>query len=187
MNNWSIDNNWTLFLDRDGVFNRKIEGDYVRNIQQLQILEGVLIAIPLFNQLFKRVVMVTNQQGIGKQLMTTSDMATISQHLQQKIQQTGGHIDAIYYCPHLAELNCNCRKPQTGMAQQAQLDFPEIRFNQSIMVGDSISDMEFGRRLGMKTVFLTNDEIFSPHPFIDVHFNTLIEFAEWVVGVGGSK
>ena len=68
----------------------------------------------------------------------------------------GAHVDAFYFCPH-DRLECNCRKPLPGMFEQAQLDFPEISATTSAMIGDSLPDIEFGRRLGMRTVFIEGD------------------------------
>lgn len=151
---WKVDENWTLFLDRDGVINRRILGSYVTDIEEFEILDGVLEAIRFFSGVFGKIVIVTNQQGIDKGIMTHAQLAKVHAHLQTQIELSGGRIDAIYYCPKLATHNPECRKPNTGMARQAQTDFPDINFKKSIMVGDSASDMEFGLRLGMKTVFI---------------------------------
>ena len=96
---------------------------------------------------------MTNQQGIGKGLMTTEQLHTIHQSMLDKIREQGGRVDAVYFCPDLKSKPDNCRKPGIFMALQAQADFPEIDFSKSIMVGDSFSDMEFGRRTGMFTVY----------------------------------
>ena len=151
---WAIDGTWTLFLDRDGVINRRIPGAYVADVQEFEFLEAVREAMSYFSEFFGKIIVVTNQQGIGKGLMTEAQLSGVHAHMQAQIKQSGGRIDAIYYCPFLAKDNPECRKPNTGMAVQAQADFPEIDFEKSIMVGDSVTDMEFGLKLGMKTVFI---------------------------------
>lgn len=108
--------------------------------------------------MFQRIVVVTNQQGIGKGKMTESQLHQVHDYLLHHVVKAKGLIDKIYYCPTLKTEEPLCRKPNTGMGLQAQSDFPEIDFKKSIIVGDSISDMEFGKRLGMKTVFITSKE-----------------------------
>ena len=153
-----IDTSWTLFLDRDGVINKKLEGDYVKSIDEFEFLPSTLEAIKLFSSRFHRVVVVTNQQGISKRLMTEDDLHKVHQHLLQEIQNFGGRIDAIYHAPQLAEENSNMRKPNIGMALQAKEEFPSIDFKKSIMVGDSTSDMEFAQNANMFAVLIGQSE-----------------------------
>ena len=153
-----IDTSWTLFLDRDGVINKKLNGDYIKTIDEFEFLPYVLEAIKLFSSRFHRVVIVTNQQGISKLLMTEDDLHKVHQHLLQEVQNFGGRIDAIYHAPQLAEENSIMRKPNIGMALQAKEEFPSIDFKKSIMVGDSISDMEFAKNANMFGVFIGQSE-----------------------------
>ncbi len=149
---------WTLFLDRDGVINTRLMGDYVKNVEEFEFLPGVLEAIAKMTSIFGRIVVVTNQQGIGKGLMTENDLAEVHSYMQNEVVKAGGKIDKVYYCPELESKKAACRKPNTGMAEEARKDFPEIDFKRSIMVGDSISDMEFGKRVGMLTVFISDED-----------------------------
>ena len=171
--------NWTLFLDRDGVINHEKNQDYIRNWVEFNFYDESLAALPLLAQKFKRIIVTTNQKGIGKQLMTVNDLITIHQNMTNKIVEMGGRIDAIYYCPDLDNASPN-RKPQPGMAFQAKNDFPEIDLEQSIMVGNRMSDMEFGRNAGMQTVYLatTNPEAPYPDTRIDHRFDDLLQFAQ---------
>ena len=153
-----IDTSWTLFLDRDGVINKKLDGDYVKTIDEFEFLPYALEAIKLFSSHFHKVVIVTNQQGISKRLMTEDDIHKVHQHLLQEVQNFGGRIDAIYYAPQLAEENSIMRKPNIGMALQAKEEFPSIDFKKSIMVGDSISDMEFAKNANMFAVLIGQSE-----------------------------
>jgi len=151
-----IDSSWTLFLDRDGVINERLIDDYVKQLNELSIIEGVPAAISLFTKLFQRIVVVTNQQGIGKGMMTADDLAVVHGYIAEVIEQAGGQIDQFYFAPQLAAEKSNDRKPGTGMGLQAKKEFPEIDFKKSIMIGDSESDIEFGMKLGMKTIMLKN-------------------------------
>ena len=153
----NIDPNWTLFLDRDGVINHRLPGDYVKRPDEFEFLPGVEKAIAHFSGLFKRIVVVTNQQGIGKGLMTAADLEVVHNLMLDALNTAGGRIDKVYFCPELAAGNPLCRKPNPGMGLQAKQDFPEINFEKSLMVGDSISDMEFGRNLNMTTVWIQSD------------------------------
>ena len=149
-----IDSSWTLFLDRDGVINKKIENDYVLDWTQFEFLPGVFEAIKTFSQVFGKIIVVTNQQGIGKGLMTEVKLKSIHSNMITEIEKHEGRIDAIYYSPHIKESNHVDRKPNVGMALRAKKDFPEIDFKKSIMAGDSHSDMEFGHRLEMVKAFI---------------------------------
>lgn len=153
----NIDKSWTLFLDRDGVINYKIENDYVKNWSQFKFLPDALKAIRVLSKIFGKIIIVTNQKGIGKKLMTEEDLKKIHRCMLIEILKTGGKIDKIYYCPCNIDDNCRCRKPNIGMALQSKKDFPEINFFKSIMVGDSFSDMEFGKKLGMLTILISKN------------------------------
>ena len=149
-----FDKNWTLFLDRDGVINERLPGKYISTWAQFEFTSNALAAIKIFNKIFGKIIIVTNQQGIGKGLMTDKDLNSIHKKMENTILKAGGRIDGIYYCPDLKTVKNNCRKPNPAMALQAQKDFPGIDFQQSIIVGDSISDIVFGQQLKMYTVFI---------------------------------
>lgn len=152
-----IDKSWTLFLDRDGVFNHQIIDDYVKQVHELKIIDGVPQAIADFTKLFGKLLVVTNQQGIGKQLMTVDDMHHLNGYIENLIETYGGKLDKIYFAPQLREENSNYRKNGTGMGLHAKYDYPDIDFNKSILIGDSESDIDFGIKLGMKTIMLKNN------------------------------
>lgn len=151
-----IDHSWTLFLDRDGVINRKICNNYVKNIDELELLPGAIEAIAACSKIFGRVIIVTNQQGIGKNLMTKKDLMQIHQHIIEQVEKKDGQIDAIYYAPKLASEQSKMRKPKIGMALKAKKDFPNINFSKSILIGDSESDMEFAKRAQMNAVLVSD-------------------------------
>jgi histidinol-phosphate phosphatase family protein len=172
-----IDNSWTLFLDRDGVINYENPGTYVRNWQEFIFYPNATENIAYFNSRFQRLILATNQRGITKSIMTLADLDDIHTNMLRVIDEKGGRIDRIYFCVD-AETDSPCRKPNPGMALQAARDFPEIDLKKSIMVGNNISDMLFGKNAGMKTVFLktTDPDRGIPHEAIDFHFNNLDEF-----------
>ncbi|MCS6895861.1 MAG: HAD family hydrolase [Bacteroidia bacterium] len=149
-----FDRSWTLFLDRDGVINAEKVGSYIFTWSEFVFLPRVEEAIAMLSRIFGRLIVVTNQRGVGRGLMTEGDLETIHEKMRTHLMSLGGRIDAIYACTDIQE-DSLCRKPNIGMALQAQKDFPEIDFTRSIMVGNSESDMEFGRRLGMRTVWIT--------------------------------
>ena len=151
-----IDKTWTLFLDRDGVFNHQIIDDYVKQVHELKIIEGVPQAIADFTKLFGKLLVVTNQQGIGKKLMTVDDMNHLNGYIENLIETYGGKLNKIYFAPQLREIDSNYRKNGTGMGLHAKFDYPEIDFSKSILIGDSESDIDFGIKLGMKTIMLKN-------------------------------
>ncbi|MDA7920037.1 HAD family hydrolase [Akkermansiaceae bacterium] len=152
-----IDLNWTLFLDRDGVINRQRVGDYVKNFREFEFLPGVFEALKLVGEIFGRIVIVTNQQGVAKGLLTEEDLEEIHQNMIVQITNHGGRIDGIFYCPFSEDSNPDCRKPNIGMALQAKKRFPTIDFSRSVMIGDSHSDMKFGQRLGMHCARIGDD------------------------------
>lgn len=171
-----IDQRWTLFLDRDGVLNRRIIGGYVTNTSKFEWLPGVLQALHYLTDRFGKTVVVTNQQGVGKGLMTKKDLDSIHSMMKQKASFAHANIDGIYACTGLAEDNPKCRKPNPGMAKKARKDFPKIDFEKSVMVGDSQSDIDFGLNLGMVTVFIGPKK----NKSADKTFPNLWEFAQWL-------
>lgn len=170
-----IDKTWTLFLDRDGVINTKLEDDYVKHWIEFEFIDGVFDALKKLDAIFGRIVIVTNQQCIGKGIIRTEDLELIHKNMLYEINYLKGRIDKIYFSPYLNSENHPTRKPGIGMALQAKKDFPEIDFEKSIIVGDSLSDMEFGRNAGIKTVYVS--EKGKQDERIDFNVKSLLEFA----------
>lgn len=176
-----IDKSWTLFLDRDGVINHDVEGDYIRNWESFRFYDTTLKALAILEKIFGKIVVTTNQKGVGRCLMTVDDLNRIHKNMLIHIQQAGGRIDKVYYCSDLSDDSIN-RKPNPGMAFQAQADFPEIDLSRSLIVGNRISDMGFGRNAGMHTVFVETTHPDQPDPEgkIDLRFSDLLAFAHAV-------
>lgn len=175
----TIDKSWTLFLDRDGVINIEKEDDYIRTVDEFHFIDQAAEAIARLSTVFGRVVVVTNQKGVGKGLMSPTDLERIHQYMVQTVENAGGHIHKIYACTDTDSASPD-RKPNTGMALKAQQDFPEIDFSRSIMVGNTLSDMRFGRQIGMQTVFILSNKPLPelPHTDIDMVYPSLAAFAK---------
>jgi len=143
-----------VFLDRDGVINRKLaEGRYVTRWEEFELLPGVAGAIAALNRSGRKVIVVTNQRGVALGRMTQAEVESIHDRLRRELVQQTASLDAIYYCPHDRDA-CECRKPRTGMIQAAFRDFPGAGPENSILIGDSRSDMECGRAAGIATIFI---------------------------------
>lgn len=164
-----------LFLDRDGVLNVLRPNDYVKCPDELVLLPGVKEALDICRRHFGRIFIVTNQQGIGKGLMTETDLASI----HRKLLDTIGPVDRIYFCPELERAHSFRRKPNIGMALQARRDYRDVRLKESVMVGDSKTDMLFGRRAGMTTVLVGNNStVATDQPYlVDYRYPSLPDFA----------
>jgi histidinol-phosphate phosphatase family protein len=174
-----IDKSWTLFLDRDGVINHEKYKDYIHRWDEFVFYDGVKDAIKIFAAKFRYIIIITNQKGVGKGVTKLEDLHAIHNNMKAEIENTGGRIDKIYFCTELDGNNPN-RKPNPGMGLQALKDFPEIDAAKAIMIGNTISDMEFGRNLGIKTVFLptTRMDVDFADKHIDAVYNSLIDFAK---------
>ncbi|MBC7872518.1 MAG: HAD family hydrolase [Ferruginibacter sp.] len=175
----TIDNSWTIFLDRDGVINHEKKEEYLLNWREFKFYDGVKEAFLELSHKFGKIIIVSNQRGVGKGLMTETELQSIHQHMQKQITNAGGRIDGIYYCTSIDENHPN-RKPNPGMAFEAQTDFPGIDLAKSIMVGNKPSDMLFGKNAGMYTVFVSTTHPMTafPHQDIDLRFNSLPDFAK---------
>ena len=147
----------TVFLDRDGVLNRKApEGQYVARWDVFHPLPGIEKALRLLNQAGLAVYVVTNQRGVAPGLYTDSDVEELHSQLQTDLMTHGAHIDGFFFCPHDKGV-CDCRKPDVGLFEQARALHPKIDYKTSLMVGDSVSDIEAGQKLGMRTIFIEGE------------------------------
>lgn len=177
---------WTLFLDRDGVINRELPADYVKCIAEFEFEHGALQAIAELSQAFGRIIIVTNQRGVGAGLMTQTDLDAVHEHMISLINTSGGRIDAIYAAT-AEDRQSTERKPNPSMGHKAKSDFPEIVFERSLMVGNSESDIRFGQSLGMKTVFIDDKGRFEHQNSAfgsDLLFKSLNAFSESIMNSG---
>ena len=172
-----VNNDWSLFLDRDGVINVRLIDEYVRCPDEFVLCDGAKDAIHNFRQLFKYIFVFTNQQGVAKGLMSESDLRWVHDKMLHELNQ---QIDKVYACTHHRDEHCDCRKPNTKMLEWAKQDFPDLDFSKSIMVGDSVSDMVFGKRVGCTTV-MVGSEGHVPVPEADYVVASLSELAACLV------
>lgn len=138
----------TLFLDRDGVLNRLLEGDYVKTWEEWEWMPGVLEALALWARKYPRIVLVTNQRGVGRGRMTDAALAEVHARMLQEIQAAGGRLDLLLVCTATEDSDPR-RKPNPGMFQEACALLPGIEPQRGVMVGDSDSDAQFAARCGM--------------------------------------
>jgi histidinol-phosphate phosphatase family protein len=147
----------TIFLDRDGVINKKPkEHDYVKAWDEFHFLPGVPEALKLFNHADYRVEIVSNQRGVARGIVTSEQIGIIHEEMQKALTRQGATVDRIYVCPHEVG-TCTCRKPEIGLFLQAETDAP-VDKERSYMVGDSQSDITAGKRYGIKTVLIHDDD-----------------------------
>ena len=128
----------SLFLDRDGVINYKING-YVESFDTFKFIPGSIDAICNLRVLFNYIIIITNQQGIGKGIMNEEDLLLLHTEMINNIESLGGYIDNIYFCPHLESSNCDCRKPNPGMLNSIVKDW-NIDKDRCLFIGDKTSD-----------------------------------------------
>jgi len=166
-----------LFIDRDGVINLLREQDYVKQKHEFILLNETIPALEIFKKLFKRIFIVTNQQGIGKGLMIDSIHEIHSYFLSLLPESL--RPDNIYHCPHLSSQLCACRKPKPGMALMAKNDFPEINLNSSFMIGDSLSDMEFAKNADIQGLFISHKPLENPSVNLPT-FSNILEVAQFL-------
>jgi len=167
-------------LDRDGVINEKLDDDYVKEWSEFRFCENALLALSELSTIFKYIVVVTNQRGIGKGLFSEKQLHEIHEKMLIEVGKSSGRIDRVYFCPDVDD-SSGCRKPNIGMALEAKLDFPEIDFSNAFIVGDSLSDMEFGKKLKMKRVYISRNNIVLMNSInidFDYKFCSLNDFAE---------
>ena len=144
-----------VFLDRDGTLNVKApEGEYITSPADLRLLPGAADAVRILNEAAMFVVVVTNQRGIARGLLSPDTHAQIMERMTDLLAQRGAHLDAVYVCPHEVG-TCGCRKPAPGLLLRAESEHPDIDLGQSVTVGDAESDIDAGREAGTQTIRLS--------------------------------
>ena len=142
-----------VFVDRDGVINRRLPGDYVRAWDQFRFLPGARPGLHLLREAGYLLVVITNQRGIGRGLMSEADLAEVHRRMQLELVRAGAGVDAIFHCPHDLDEGCDCRKPKPGMIKRALERFA-IDIKGSWVIGDSLSDLEAGRAVGIRGILV---------------------------------
>ncbi|MEW6108511.1 MAG: HAD-IIIA family hydrolase [Nitrospirota bacterium] len=156
----------TLFLDRDGVLNRKIDDGYVLHPSEIEILPGITEFLAWAGHVFSRIVVVTNQRCVGRGLLTISELNKVNSEINK---QTGSWIDKFYVCTHLNEDACSCRKPQKGLFLRATEEF-NICLNSSLMIGDSETDLIPAKEMGLSTIYISAGT--SPYADVTIKLTT---------------
>lgn len=145
-----------IILDRDGVINQDSK-HYIRCPEEFIPIAGSLEAIAALNRAGHHVVVATNQSGLGRGYFTEAGLAAIHAKMTALLADLGGHLDGIYYCPHVPEDQCDCRKPKPGLLYQIQRDFPQ-EFASAVFVGDNLRDLEAARAAGCEAVWIQGVE-----------------------------
>ena len=141
-----------VFLDRDGVINKRLKG-YVSSLDEFQFLPKAQKAIKLFHQNRFRVIVVSNQAGVGRGLVKKEELKRVTDSMVREVRASGGDILAVYYCPCRKEDHCSCRKPNPGLLLSAAQEF-DIDLENSWMIGDELKDMQAGKAVGAKTILV---------------------------------
>lgn len=141
-----------VFLDRDGVIDRNRD-DYVKSWEEFEFLPGSLDAVRRLTETGYRIVVVTNQSAIGRGILARRAVEDINTAMVDRVRLTGGRIDAVLFCPHRPEDNCNCRKPSPGLLKRAAA-WLDLDLAGSFLVGDHIADLEAGRAAGCTNILV---------------------------------
>jgi D-glycero-D-manno-heptose 1,7-bisphosphate phosphatase len=176
-----------VFLDRDGVINHD-SPDFIKSWSEFEFLPGSLEALKQLMLNRFPVIIITNQSVIRRKMVSKKDLDVIHDMMKKAVQANGGEIKDIFYCPHIPEDGCDCRKPNPGLIYRAKKRY-RIDLETSIMVGDSVKDIECARNAGCGTAILvktgngiTAEKILKEkmiHP--DVVFSNLLEAVNWIV------
>ncbi len=142
-----------IFLDRDGVINACPQERYITDWKQFRFLPGALEALRLLKERGKKVIVLSNQSGVGRGIFPRQRLTSITREMLRSIRKAGGRIQAVYYCTHRPENGCPCRKPRSGMLRKAARRFA-VDLKRSFLVGDSEVDIRMGRSGGCRTVLV---------------------------------
>lgn len=167
---------WCLFVDRDGVLNRRIVGDYVRSRDQFEPLPGALDALAHLTRWAPHVVVVTNQRGIATGAMSQAAVDDVHAYLAESLAERSSRVDAVLVCPHATEPTCSCRKPEPGAMLGWLASHPDVDPALSIMIGDQGSDVEAGRRLARSVGGCTTIAIGVDDHGADLRYSSLPDF-----------
>jgi len=168
-----------VFLDRDGVLNRRPPlHQYVTSPGRLRLLPNVAVALSGLRAPGYALVVVTNQQGVARGVMTREDLDAVHAELRRRLRLRGADVDATYACTHLADAGCACRKPRPGLLIQAAREL-RLSLADSVMIGDSPEDLEAGRAAGCRTViYISRGDNRSTHA--DFTCRGLVQAARWL-------
>ncbi|MBI1913010.1 MAG: HAD family hydrolase [Deltaproteobacteria bacterium] len=171
-----------VFLDRDGTINEDV--GYLSDPKGLVLIEGAGEAIKKLNSANIKVIVVSNQSGVGRGYYTNDDVEKVNKRLFELLSPTGAQIDGIYYCSHHPDFKCDCRKPSTGLAKQAALEH-EIDGLRSYVVGDKGSDVDLAGNIGAKGILVLTGKGTDEHKNNDIAADhvakDLREAVDWIL------
>ena len=170
-----------VFLDRDGTIN--VDSGFVCQWEDWEWIAGAREGMKRLQEAGFLLAVVTNQTGIGHGLYTEEDMQKVHKHMEGELVREGIKLAAVFYCPHRRDGGCGCRKPATGMIEQAERLLGPIDYEQSWMIGDKVADVEMGKRKGMRTALIRShywqEDDIDKQP--DIVVDSLLEAAERIV------
>lgn len=172
-----------VFVDRDGVINRRRIGDWVRTPEQLEILPGALEAIARLSRAGSYPIVLTNQSGVGRGVMTLADVERVHAHLSGLVERAGGRLRGILVCPHAPSDGCPCRKPGTALFERAAATW-NLDLTQAVMIGDAATDIEAARRAKLAKALLVLDPVEgypASAPAPDEQFASLADAVDWLL------
>jgi D-glycero-D-manno-heptose 1,7-bisphosphate phosphatase len=141
----------TVFLDRDGTIIE--EKDFIKDPQEIEFISGSIQAIKILRNLGYKIIVVSNQSGVGRGILTEGMVKKVNRFFMGKLVEKNAPVDAIYYCPHHPDQNCDCRKPQTGMLKKAAQDH-KLNLENAVVIGDKLTDVKLGKNIGAKTILV---------------------------------
>ena len=142
-----------VFLDRDGVINRGFDNGYVDDWKKFAFLPRSLAALRRLRKAGYKGIVISNQAGIARGIYSLKTLREITRRMRKAVEEKGGKLDAVYYCPHRLQDRCSCRKPKAGLFRRAKKRFG-IRLKDSFLVGDSRVDVEAGKAIGCRTILV---------------------------------
>jgi D-glycero-D-manno-heptose 1,7-bisphosphate phosphatase len=148
----TINQQKVVLLDRDGVINRDSPA-YIKSWDEFEFLPGSLEALKLLHQDGFTTIIITNQSAIGRGMITSEILEGMHRRMSETVRSHGGRIEDIFYCPHRPDEGCDCRKPKTGLIDQARKKYSLI-LSGAMMVGDSAKDIECARNAGCRAAIL---------------------------------
>lgn len=176
-----------VFLDRDGVINED-SPNYIKNWSEFKFLPGSLDAIKSLSQNGFKIIIISNQSIVNRKMVSRQALDGIFSRMTSAVESAGGKISDIYYCPHVPEEKCTCRKPLPGLIQKAQRAH-HIELSSAVMVGDSAKDIECAKQAGCGTAILVKTgngveaekQLAAEKIFPDVVVRDLRDAADWII------
>ena len=168
--------NKAVFLDRDGVIN--IDKSYIHKIEDFELLDKVVEGLKLLRNF--KLIIITNQSGIGRGYYTKKDFLVFNNHLKNELLKEGIKINKTYFCPHKPEDNCECRKPKIGLIKQAENDF-NLDLSKCFLIGDRETDIITGKNAGCKTILIKRENVSFINGKPDFIANNLVEAADYIL------